>query len=213
MARLRSTTTCILACSAFLLLGACNGDEGSPAAKGGDAGSAGAPGDDQAGSGESGGTSGLDAGTGGSGNADNGGETPEFVTEATCEELPAVFDGSLEGEDRGAVCVTIDWMEENNSCVVQQVACENQEIVFEWEHGTYFNVKFYDDDEVLDIVGGGTIFEKPPNSSEANAALGMPEGESVLVRLRDAATLMRYDMSIRLDGDALTIEYLITLFG
>lgn len=212
MVRVRLTTTCILACSALLFLGACDGDGDSSAGpRDGDAGSASTGIDDTDDTDGSGGSGGTDTGkgdTGGSGNVGGGGDdTPDFITEASCDELPGAFDGSRDDSKYGEVCVTVDWA--TNPCVITQVACDGQSIFFEWDPGSYFNLKFYDGAEPT-VADAGEIFEKIPNSTAPNAVLGMPEGESVLVRVTDADGV-KYDIKFRLDGYVLTVEYIIML--
>ncbi len=163
--------------------------------------------------GGSGGTGGGDTGggdTGGSGTAGHGGTAggaPNLITEADCGDLPGAFDGKTENP-WGEVCLTIDW--ETNPCFVKQVACEGQSIFFEWEPGSYFNVKFYDQAEPY-YASAGTVYEKIPNSTAPASVLGMPEGELVLVRVTDKDGV-DYDINFRLDGDVLTLDYIIQLF-
>src|SRR5690606_10800314 len=113
--------------------------------------------DDTDGSGGSGGTDAGEGDTGGSGNADNGGDDPDFITEASCDELPGAFDGSRDDSKYGEVCVTVDWA--TNPCVITQVACDGQSIFFEWDPGSYFNLKFYDGAEPT-FADAGELVEK-----------------------------------------------------
>lgn len=208
MVRLGGITRVVFACSALLFFGGCQDDGKSTTSGGGEAGSNdnGSGGGSDVGGSDGGG--GAQGNTGGSGTGGDGGATngePTYITEASCDELPGTFDGTREDSQYGEVCLTVDWA--TNPCVVTQVACEGQSIFFEWDPGSYFNVKFYDGASPTS-ADAGEIFEAPGNSTAPNAVLGMPEGELVLVRVTDADGV-KYDIKFRLDGNALTIDYII----